>query len=108
MALALRADAEADATPRITRAPARNRSNRRLGKNRRGFHRRTLNPRRAARGNPLRPRPSTGIALRTRTNLQVRNPAKTKTTLRRQNHPRRPLSRRLTWKTKGKQRFVIL
>src|SRR6516162_8365081 len=31
-----------------------------------------------ARRNPLRPRPSTRLALRTRTNLQVRNPAKLK------------------------------
>ena len=35
------------------------------------------------------------LALRARTNLQVRDPPKTKTTLRRQNDPRRPLPRRL-------------
>ena len=39
-----RADAEADATPRLTRAPARNRSDRRLVKNRRRLHRRALAP----------------------------------------------------------------
>src|SRR6266513_2423238 len=48
-----------------------------------------------ARRNSIRPRPSTRVALGARTNLQVRNPAKIKTTLRRQNHPRHPLPRRL-------------
>ena len=80
----------------LTRAPARNRSDRRLVKNRRRLHRRALRPGRIARRHSLRPRPPTRIALRARTNLQVRNPAKTKTTLRRQNHPRHPFSCRLT------------
>src|SRR5215475_396824 len=39
-------------------------------------------------------------------NLQVRNPAKTKTTLWRQNHSPHLLQRWLIWKTNGKQRFV--
>ena len=33
------------------------------------------------------------VALRARTNLQIRDPAETKTNLRQQNHPRRPLPR---------------
>src|SRR4029453_16124493 len=88
-----RTDAEADATPRIARAPTRDRSNRRLVKNRRRLHRRPLGPGRAARGNSLCPGPPARVALRARTNLQVRDPAKTKTTLRRQNHPRHPVPR---------------
>ena len=47
------------------------------------------------RRDSVRPGSSTCIALRARTNLQARNPAKTKTTLRQQNHSRRPLPRRL-------------
>src|SRR5258707_5546920 len=84
-------DAEADATPRITRAPARNRSHRRLVKNRRRLHRRALRASRTARGRSVYARASTRVALRARTNLQVRDPAKTKTTLRRQDHPGCPL-----------------
>src|SRR5205823_8401315 len=45
--------------------------------------------------NSLSPGSPTRVALRARTNLQDRNPAKTKTTLRHQNHPRRPLPRRV-------------
>src|SRR5262249_32471784 len=90
-------DAEADATPRVARAPARNRSNRRVVKNRRRFHSRALHSGGVTRRNPLHPRPPTGVALRARANLQARNPAKTKAALRLQNHPRRPLPRRLTF-----------
>src|SRR5438094_780844 len=86
LAIPGRVDAEAHATPRLTRASARNRSNRSLVKNRRRLHRRALCTGGVARGNPLRPGPSTRIALRTRTNLQDRNPSKTETTLWRQNH----------------------
>src|SRR4029077_16012788 len=50
-----RAYAEAHATARLTRAPARNRSNRSLVKNRRRLHRRALSASRVARRNPLRP-----------------------------------------------------
>src|SRR5215510_4037811 len=49
------------------------------------------------RRNPPRPRASTHIALRVGTSLQARNFAQTKTTLRPQNHPRRPLPRRVTF-----------
>src|SRR5204863_8979733 len=49
LAISGRADAEADATPRVTRAPARNRSNRSVVKNRRRLHRRALRPGRVAR-----------------------------------------------------------
>ena len=71
MAISRRADAEADATPRLAGAPARNRSDRSLVKNRWRLHRRALNSSRAARGNPLRPGAPTRIALRTRTNLEA-------------------------------------
>jgi hypothetical protein len=101
VAIPSRVDAEADATPRLARASARNRSHRRVVKNRRRLHRRALNASRVARGNSVCPRAPARIALRARTNLQVRDPAKTKTTLRRQNHPRRPLPRRLIWKICG-------
>ena len=63
--------------------------------NRRRLHRRALRPHRITRRNPLRPRPPTRVALRTRTNLQARNPPQTITTLRRQNRSRRPLPRGL-------------
>jgi hypothetical protein len=92
LAIPVGADAETDATPRAPRAPARNRSNRSLVKNRRRLHRRTFRASRAARRRTLRSGAPTGLALRARTNFKVRNPAKTETTLRRQNHPRRPLS----------------
>src|SRR5438874_9805298 len=97
LAIAGRAHAETDATPRFARAPARNRSDRSLVKNRRRLYRRTLSPGRVARGRALCARAPTRIALRARTNLQVRNPAQIKTTLRRQNHPRHPFPRRLTY-----------
>ena len=48
--------------------------------------------------------PPTNLALRARTNLQVRNSAKAKTTFRRQNHPRRPLPR---WLTARAVRFLF-
>src|SRR3954447_20440076 len=86
LAMPSRTDAEANATAWAARAPARNRSDRCLVKNRRRLHRRTLGPSRIARGHPLRPRAPTGVALRAGTNLQDRNPAQTETTLRRQNH----------------------
>src|SRR5262245_53818594 len=89
------ADAEADATPRVTRAPARNGSDRCVVKNRRRLHRRALHPCRIARGNSLRSRAPTRVTLRARTNLEGRNSAETQTTLRRQNHPRHPLPRRV-------------
>src|SRR6516162_405686 len=95
LAITVRANAEADATARITRTPSRNRSDRCLVKNRRRLHRRALNTSRLARRRALRPGPPTRVALRARTNLQVRNPAETKTTLWRENHPRRPFPRRL-------------
>ena len=95
LALPGRADAKADATPRFTRAPARNRSDRSLVENRRRLHRRTLGASRLARRSFVCARAPTRIALRARTNLQARNPAKTETTLRRQNHPRHPFPRRL-------------
>jgi hypothetical protein len=66
---------------------------RRVVENHRRLHHRTFRPSRTSRGNPLCPH--TGIALRARTNLQARNPAKSKTTLRRSNHLRRPLPPRL-------------
>ena len=91
-----RAYAETDATPRTPRTPAGNRSDRRMVKNRRRLHRCALCAGRIARRNSLRPGAPTGLALRARTNLQVRNPPKTQTTLWRQNHSRRPLPRRLT------------
>src|SRR5580765_7657732 len=86
VAITVRVDAKADATARAARAPARNRSDRSLVKNRRRLHRRALRAGGVARGRPVRPRAPARIALRARTNLQVPNPAKTKTTLRRQNH----------------------
>ena len=91
LAISVRSDAEADATPRVTRAPARNRSHRRVVKDRRRLYRRAFSASRLARRHSLRPRPSTRAALRARTNLQVRNPTKTETTLQRQNHSRYPL-----------------
>src|SRR5436190_15725925 len=97
LAMPGRADAETDATPRLARTPARDRGNRRLVKNRRRLYRRTLSPGRVARGRALCARAPTRVALRARTNLQVRNPAQIKTTLRRQNHPRHPFPRRLTY-----------
>src|SRR4051812_30112347 len=90
-----RADAKADATPRLARAPARNRSDRSLVKNRRRLHRRALSAGRTARRRALRPGPPTRTPLRARTNLQVRNPAKIEATFRWQNHSRRPLPCRL-------------
>jgi SAM-dependent methyltransferase len=47
------------------------------------------------RRNSLRPRASTGFALRALTNFQNRHPANTKTTLRLKNHSRRALPRQL-------------
>ena len=55
--------------------------NGRVVENHRRLHHRTFRASRTSRGNPLCPH--TGIALRARTNLQARNPAKSKTTLRR-------------------------
>src|SRR6266480_4400804 len=95
LASARGAGPETDAAFGTSRALARNRSHRRLVKNRRRIHRRALCAGRTARRRPLCPRAAASFALRTRTNLQVRNPAKTKTTLRRQNHPRRAFPRRL-------------
>jgi hypothetical protein len=95
LAIPRRANAEADATPRVARAPARNRSNRSLVENRRRLHRHTLGASRLARRSFVCARAPTRIALRARTNLQARNPAKTETTFRRQNHPRHPFPRRL-------------
>src|SRR4051794_24788047 len=86
VAMPSRVDAKADATPRITGALARNRSDRCLVENRRRLHRGALSPRRIARRNSVCPRPPTRIALRARTNLQIRNPAQTETTLRRENY----------------------
>src|SRR5204863_10136510 len=91
LAMRSRTDAETDATLGAPRAPARNRSDRSLVKNRRRLHRRALNSSRAARSNSVRPSTATRIALRARTNLQVRTSAKTESTLRGENHPRRPL-----------------
>src|SRR5437899_1539039 len=95
LAIPGRANAKADATTRSARTAARNRSDRSVVKNRRRLHRRALGAGRVTRRRPLRPSPPTRIALRTRTNLQGRNPAKTKATLRRQDHPRYPFPRRL-------------
>jgi hypothetical protein len=95
LAIPGRADAEADATSWVAGTPARNRSDRSVVKNRRRLHRRALRAGRVTRRRPLRPSPPTRIALRAGTNLQIRNPAKTKATFRRQNHPRRQVPRRL-------------
>src|SRR5438477_397079 len=62
--------------------------------NRRRLHRRALRASRVARGNPVRTRPPTSIALRTRTNLQIRDPAKIETALRRKDHSRHSFPRR--------------
>src|SRR5947208_16356827 len=59
------------------------------------LHRRAFRPSRVARGDPVRTRAPTSVALRARTNLEVRNPAQTKTTLRRENDPGYPFPRRL-------------
>jgi hypothetical protein len=67
---------------------------RRVVENHRRLHHRTFRASRTSRGNPLCPH--TGIALRARTNLQARNPAKTKTALRWKNDSRYPLSSWLT------------
>src|SRR5206468_12866748 len=56
-------------------------------------HCRALSSGRIARANPIRPRPSTRIALRTRASFEVRNPAKIEKALWHKNHPRRPLPR---------------
>src|SRR5438552_3525386 len=95
LAIACGAGSEDDAAPGTSRAPSRNRSHRRLVENRRRLHRHALSPSRVARGNPVRTGSSTSVALRARTNLQVRDPAETETTLRRENDPRHSLSRRL-------------
>src|SRR5262249_56318864 len=81
------ADAEADATPRVTRAPARNGSDRCVVKNRRRLHRRALHPCRIARGNSLRSRAPTRVTLRARTNLVCRLLLENQTTLHRHTHP---------------------
>src|SRR5207247_4411400 len=91
LAVARGAGPEGDAAFGTSRALARNRSYRRLVKNSRRLHRCTLGARGTARRDFVRPRASTGVALRAGTNLQVRNLTQTKTTLRRQNHPRYPL-----------------
>src|SRR5262245_4963257 len=106
LAITGRADAKTDATSWASRTPTRNRSDRSLVKDRRRVHRCALDASRLTRRRALRPGSSTGASLRTRTNLEVRDSPKTQTTLRRQDHPRRPLPRRLIWKTSGKQRFV--
>src|SRR5436190_6056948 len=105
LAIAGRGSSKADATPRVARAFARNRSNRRLVQNRRRLHRRALRSGCVARGNSVRPRAPTSVALRTRTSLQARNPAETKTTLWRQNHSRPPLAR---WLKKAADPAVLL
>src|SRR6266566_4649951 len=104
LASARGAGPETDAAFGTSRALARNRSHRRLVKNRRRIHRRALCAGRTARRRPLCPRAAASFALRTRTNLQVRNPAKTKTTLRRQNHPRRPFPR---WLSRYCDEFIL-
>src|SRR5439155_19948733 len=95
LAVARGAGPEVDAASGTSRALARNRSNRRLVENRRRIYRRALRARSIARRRTLRPRPPAGIALRTGANLQVGNPAKTQTTLRRENDPGYPFPRRL-------------
>src|SRR6266403_5867347 len=76
-----------DAAARIARAPARNRSDRGLVKNRRRIYRRALGAGGIARRHTLRSSPPTSFALRARTNFQDRDLAKTEKTLWRQNDP---------------------
>ena len=73
-----------------------NRSDRCLVENRRRIHRCAFRACRAARRRAVRSRAPASVALRARANFQVRHPAQTKTTLRRQDHPRRPFPRRLS------------
>jgi len=61
-----RVDAETDVTSRLTRTPARHRSNRRLVKNCRRLHCRALDASRVARGNSVRPPSSTRALQRAR------------------------------------------
>src|ERR1051326_7124147 len=93
LAVACRADAQADAAPRASRALAGNRSNRRLVQNCWRIHRCALDSVRVTRRNALCPHPPAGFTLRTRASFKDRHPAKIKATLRRTNHSRRSFSR---------------
>src|ERR1700730_5865908 len=79
--------AESHAAARPERAVTRNRSPGCLEQDRRRIYRRPFRAGRVARRRALCARPSAGVALRARTDLEDRNPAKTETALWREDHP---------------------
>lgn len=95
MANLRRGDSGIDEATWPARAITRSGSSRGVEPNRRRVYRRALDAGGIARGNLIRPRSPARFALRSRASFQDRHSAAIETTLRRQNHPRRPIPHRL-------------
>src|ERR1044072_2614526 len=95
LAGAVRTIAKADAAARTQRALARERSDRRLEADRRGFHCGPFGAGQPEGRRAFRAGTATGAALPVRANLEGGNSAQIETALWNENHPRNPIPSRL-------------